>query len=162
MKLKDFKASVVVFILSLAGLRLPACGFYFPNNLLNGGDAAVLAAPVAHFERELERMDLTTNSFQSVITTNSFAKDSADAELADLKAAFEQIGTPTSTAEALIKAHQLERAKLESFEENLESGDRVEWNGTNYTHTWVPSSLPAPIPSLAPPPPAKIEKPFRR
>ena len=165
MKLKCFSAPVLVFIVCFAAFRLPACGFFFPNNLLNGGDDAVLAAPVAHFERELERMHLATNSFQAFITTNSYAKDSADAELVDLRAELGQMGTPVSTAETIIKAHKLERAKLQAFEEMIEYGDRVEWDGTNYVHVWIqppiPPPEPAPVlepnatnpPDLAPPPP---------
>ncbi|HTV40705.1 MAG TPA: hypothetical protein VMF08_09025 [Candidatus Sulfotelmatobacter sp.] len=143
MKLKIFSAPVLVLIICLAALRLPACGFFFPNNLLNGGDDAVLAAPVADFEREMERMHLATNSFRAFITTNSYAKDSADAELADLQKALTQMDTPVSTAKAIIKAHQLERAKLQAFEENMESGDRVEWDGTDYIHISISPPMPA-------------------
>lgn len=150
MKLKDFKAPALFLILCLTALRLPACGVFFPNNLLNGGDAAVLAAPVANFEQELERMHLATNSFHAVITTNTFAKDSTDAELSDLQAALKQMGAPASTAAAILRAHQLERARLQAFEENIEAGDRVGWDGTNYVHTWVPSSLPDPVQSSIP------------
>jgi photosystem II stability/assembly factor-like uncharacterized protein len=153
LKLKNFKAPAFFLIFCLAALRLAACGEFFPNNLLTGGDAAVLAAPVANFEQELERMHLTTNSFHAVITTNSFAKDSTDAELSDLQADLKQMGTPAPTAAAILRAHQLERAKLQSFEENIEVGDRVAWDGTIYVHTWIPSALPAPVPSSIPPAP---------
>ncbi len=153
MKLKHFRAPALFLIFCVAALRVLPCGVFFPNNLLNGGDAAVLAAPVANFEQELERMQLATNSFHAVITTNSFGKDSTDAESADLRAALKQMGTPASTAETILKAHQLERVRLQAFEENMEVGDRVEWDGTNYVHTWIPSSLPAPIPLSIPPAP---------
>src|ERR1035438_8835310 len=45
---------------------LSACGPNFPNNLLDGGDAAVLVAPVADFIGELQRMKLVESKFQAV------------------------------------------------------------------------------------------------
>ncbi|HUA65533.1 MAG TPA: hypothetical protein VME24_06780 [Alphaproteobacteria bacterium] len=157
MNLKNFEAPVLIFIVCLAAVRLSACGPDFPNNLLNGGDAAVLAAPVAQFESEMERMHLATNSFQAFITTNSYAHDSADTELADLLAALQQSGTPPSAAWNIIKAHQLERAKLQAYEENMESGDRDVWYGTNYVHVWIQvppptQAPPVPVPPMPAPP----------
>ena len=135
LNLKHFKAPVVFFIFCLAAFRLFACGDYFPNNLLSGGDEAVLAAPVADFQRELERMHLATNSFEAITTTNTYAKESADAELNDLRAALEKMDTPASDVEAIIKGHQHERGKLQAYEETIAS--------------WPPP----PLPGTAPPPP---------
>jgi photosystem II stability/assembly factor-like uncharacterized protein/tetratricopeptide (TPR) repeat protein len=156
LNLKHFRAPVLFLSVYLPAIRLSACGVNFPNNLLNGGDNALLAAPVANFEHEMERMHLATNSFQAFITTNSYARDSADAELADLRAALAQMRTPAPTAEAIINAHQRERAKLQAYEEYMESGDRVEWDGTNYVHVWIPAQYPPEPPATTAPPPVPV------
>lgn len=152
MKLKHFRAPALFLVIFSATLRLSACGDFFPNNLLNGGDDAVLAAPVADFENELERLHLATNSIRAIITTNTYAKESADAELSDLRAELAQMGTPASAAETIIKAHQIERGKLQAFEEDMESGDRVVWDGTNYVHVWISAQYPPLQPTLTLPP----------
>ena len=154
MKLKHFRTPAVFLAICLSAFRLTACGDFFPNNLLNGGDEAVLAAPVADFQKELERMHLATNSFRAIITTNSFAKDSADAELMDLRLELTQMRSPASMAETIIKGHQNERGKLRAFEDSIEDNDRVIWDGTKYAHVpiYLPISPPTAQTFPVPPP----------
>ena len=52
---------VPAFLLSVSPVL--ACGPWFPNNMLDRGDAAVLAAPVANFYHELDRMQIATPQF---------------------------------------------------------------------------------------------------
>jgi tetratricopeptide (TPR) repeat protein len=127
-------------------LRLPACGFYFSNNLLNGGDDAVLAAPIADFESELKRMHLATNSFQAITTTNSYAGESTDAELDDLQADLDRSGASRPAIKTVIEGHQLERRRLQSYLEDMEQwkiSGSVEWDETTSNYVRKPAG-PAP------------------
>ena len=67
--LRTFAAYGFLFLL-VAVLQNPgnlsACGPDFPNNLLDGGDAAVLVAPVTDFIGELQRMKLVESKFQAL------------------------------------------------------------------------------------------------
>src|SRR5208283_54452 len=59
LKLKKFRAAIFPAIIFFWGAgKTSACGPFFPNNLLDAGDQAVLQAPVTDFRRELERMKL--------------------------------------------------------------------------------------------------------
>ncbi|MGH7939882.1 MAG: hypothetical protein ACREFR_02270, partial [Limisphaerales bacterium] len=155
MNLRNSEALVVFFVVCLAAFRLSACGDFFPNNLLNGGDDAVLAAPVADFDHEMQRMHLGTNAFLAVTTTNSYAKESTDAELDDLRAALKKMDAPASTVDSILKAHQGERGKLQAYVETVESWPppppetvspgAPPMAGTNPTETPAPPNVP-PLP----------------
>src|SRR5438874_7471469 len=56
-------------LLSITAL---GCGPFFPNAMLDRGDEAVLAAPIANFFKELERLELPAAKFHAVQTTNDF------------------------------------------------------------------------------------------
>ncbi len=99
---------------------LPACGPFFPNNLLGGGDDAVLVAPVTDFVGELRRMKLVETRFQAVPVkdpqeSGGFAKQSATAELADLAAALSQARVPDDERERIRFAHEAARARFNQF-----------------------------------------------
>ncbi len=83
-----------------------ACGPWFPNNMLDRGDAAVLVAPVADFYTELERMPASPTSLRAVISTNSYAEETLLAELTDLRAVLRQAGK---------SSNDVERIALQSF-----------------------------------------------
>ena len=100
--------------------NLSACGPNFPNNLLDGGDAAVLVAPVADFIGELQRMKLVESKFQAVPLEGkddpaSFAAQAAAAELTDLVAALKKAKVPDEELERIRSAHDAARAKLSKF-----------------------------------------------
>lgn len=108
--------------------RLPACGPFFPNNLLEGGDAAVLVAPVTDFIGELRRMKLVETRFQAIPLKGDdsragFASQSAAAELADLTAALKQAKVPDAELERIRSGHQAARAKLGQFIADAEVWD---------------------------------------
>src|SRR5258708_835265 len=54
----------ILALLMAAAPSLSACGPFFPNHMLDRGDAA-LEAPYADFVSEIERMRLVTSSTQS-------------------------------------------------------------------------------------------------
>jgi len=97
-----------------------ACGPNFPNNLLDGGDAAVLVAPVTDFIAELQRMKLVESRFQAVSLNQedkqaSFAAQTAEAERNDLAAALKKAKVPDDEQERIRSAHQAARDKLNLF-----------------------------------------------
>ncbi len=97
-----------------------ACGPNFPNTLLDGGDAAVLVAPVTDFIAELQRMKLVESRFQAVPLNEqdkqaSFAAQTAAAELTDLTAALKKAKVPDAEQESIRSAHQAAREKLGKF-----------------------------------------------
>src|ERR1035437_2796235 len=107
--LQTFAACASLFLL-VAVLQNPgslfACGPDFPNTLLDGGDAAVLVAPVTDFIGELQRMKLVESKFQSVPLEGngspaSFADQAAAAELTDLAAALKRAKVPDSEVESI-------------------------------------------------------------
>jgi hypothetical protein len=110
------KAAYLAPILLLAASPLLlACGPFFPNNMLDRGDSAVLVAPVADFYRELDRMKFEVPQFQAMLTTNSYAEEATQNEIADLRAALKKAGKSTNEVEAVVKSHLAEREKLKGF-----------------------------------------------
>jgi hypothetical protein len=105
-----------VFIL-VSRETLPGCGPDFPNHLLDGGDAAVLVAPVSDFYAELTRMALVQSKFEAVPVqiASTFADQSADAETADLLAALERANVETNKIEKICVEHKEVRAALTKF-----------------------------------------------
>jgi LysM repeat protein len=111
-----------------------ACGPTFPNSLLDGGDAAVLVAPVAGFIEELRRMNLVETRFQAIPIQEeegraSFATQTAAAELTDLATALKKAKTPNDELERIRSAHQAAREKLSQF-----VADTDAWNNSR---PWV-------------------------
>jgi tetratricopeptide (TPR) repeat protein/LysM repeat protein len=103
-----------------------ACGPDFPNSLLDGGDAAVLVAPVADFIGELQRMKLVETRFQAIPLQGddrgaSLATQAAAAELTDLTAALKKAKTPDDELERIRSAHQAAREKLSKFVADTEA-----------------------------------------
>ena len=101
------------FLLSVSPVL--ACGPWFPNNMLDRGDAAVLAAPVANFYHELDRMQIATPQFTAVLSTNSYSDETLQTELADLRVALKKSGKSTNDIEQIVTAHLAERTKLQQF-----------------------------------------------
>jgi tetratricopeptide (TPR) repeat protein len=107
-------AVLALMLLSVA-LSAHACGPFFPNNLLGGGDAALLAAPVAEFGRELARMEIAAGRFEYVPATNGFPQATFDAELADLALALKKARVANEDAARIIEGHRLNRKRLGEF-----------------------------------------------
>lgn len=106
------------FISALLGAVLPsrACGPFFPNNLLSGGDDVFTAVPYANFRRELALLELAPARFNHVAPTNDdFALQTADAETIDLTAALRQAKIPDGEAVVTVVAYQKNRSKLNDY-----------------------------------------------
>ena len=100
--------------------KLFACGPFFPNNLLDEGDRAVLQPPLADFRGELERMKLVTK-LRAVppASGQSFHEQSAELELKDLSAALKREKVSSALATTIMQAHLAERMKLNRFLDEL-------------------------------------------
>ena len=114
MKSKSFKAALLA-PLFFSVSPLLACGPWFPNNMLDRGDQAVLVAPVANFYHELDRMQLSPPRFHAVTSTNSFAEETLQAEISDLRDALKRAHRSTNEIEQIVTGHLAERLKLQQF-----------------------------------------------
>ena len=102
-------AALGLALLCLAATNVRACCPSFPNNLLDLGDNAVLLAPVAEFERELERMKLAPARFHAKPTKDeqTHRKQSLDAEMADLSAALRRAKSRVANRNASASSTKL-------------------------------------------------------
>lgn len=89
-----------------------ACGPFFPNSLLDGGDSALLTAPVARFSSELARLELPAPKFKASITTNDYATETIEGELADLRKALKEADGPSTDVPDILHRYRIEREKL--------------------------------------------------
>jgi tetratricopeptide (TPR) repeat protein len=123
-----------------------ACGPNFPNEMLDRGDDAVLAAPIADFDRELERIHLLPANFHAVLTTNDYASQTIDAGLADLRAALRKTEMTKAERERIISNYQVARVQLASLH-----NAQVKVDDGVFTTESVPEQKPSePIPSAPP------------
>jgi len=149
LKAKNFSAAVffAVIISGFAGNAF-ACGPFFPNNLLDAGDHAVLQSPVADFQRELERMKLVTTRTRAVplAVGQKYFEQATETEMTDLAAAFTRQKISSAQAVVIMQAHLAERMKLNAFFKAQE-----EWNSF---HAWgsdangyheLPNTNPPPV-----------------
>jgi len=113
-------------ILTLAS-RARACGPDFPNNLLDGGDEALLVAPLADFAGELERMNLPPGRFAYVSATNGYEQLTVEAELNDLAAALRKAKVPGEESARIIGEHRKHRQQLSEYREACEKWDSRQW-----------------------------------
>lgn len=102
-------------LLCLAASPVRACGPDFPNHLLDSGDDAVLVAPTLRFGEELERMQLVQTRWRAVIAANDYPRETADAELADLKAALRKLKTSPEEIIRICDTHQVQRERLRQY-----------------------------------------------
>jgi hypothetical protein len=100
-------------LLVVAGISLTqafADAPWYPRVLLNKGDHAVLIAPQAIFHHEIRRMKLPPASLTAKPATDSYERQTAQAELSDLARALYGLGT--TEAEVIIAAHSAARDSL--------------------------------------------------
>ena len=118
MKSKNIKAAIFLAA-AISGFvgNAFACGPFFPNNLLDAGDNAVLQAPVADFQRELTRMKLVTAKTHAVPLADGqkFYDQSSAVEMTDLAAALKREKVSSEQATVIMQAHLGERMKLNAF-----------------------------------------------
>ena len=150
LNLKNSKAAGGCFILLgiIFSQATPAfaCGSNFPNEMLDRGDDAVLAAPIADFNRELERIHLLPANFTAVLTTNDYASQTTDADLADLRAALRKTELSKAERERIISDYQTARIQLSNVH-----GRSAKVDDGVYTTESVSQMPPAdPVPSAPP------------
>ena len=112
-------ALVAMAVLGCLGRPAFACGPFFPNSLLEGGDAGLLTAPAASFSSELARLPLPAAKFQASLTTNSYSAETIEGELADLRQALKAGDGPSTDVPDILHRYRLEREKLAKFREEL-------------------------------------------
>ncbi len=111
----NFRPNKVVSLLLVGGFSIGsvlACGPFFPNTLLNRGDAPLLAAPVADFSKELDLLNLPKGTFSANPPTNSYFDQTLEAELSDIRASLGLKMSPTRKRE-ILNAYEKARRQLE-------------------------------------------------
>lgn len=119
-------ALITLALLSAASITR-ACGPFFPNNLLSGGDEVLLTAPVANFRRELERLNLAPSRFDHIAATNGYEQQTFDAELADLAAALKRTKVSGEEAAPIVAAHRKNRDKLQRYRDEHAAWESKSW-----------------------------------
>jgi tetratricopeptide (TPR) repeat protein len=119
LKSKNHDVFTLTILIWAGASRLLACGPDFPNNLLDGGDAAVLTAPVLNFSRELERMKLVPARFEANPATNGYAPQTTEADLADLGAALRKAKVSPDEQERILKEYRAAREKVQKHQEEM-------------------------------------------
>lgn len=157
----SYKKSVVV-LLSIFGIAASkfavpvawADGGWYSRDLLEGGDAAVWAAPEADFADEMCRMNLAPSRFEAQLTGESHSVQTIDAESADLQAALKQRKIPAPRLDDILQAHQAARTKLADFVRALEQYRQSKRNHSGEDPDSTPEAEPKPpqFPSFAPVP----------
>lgn len=131
------------------------CGPFFPNNLLDDGDHAVLQAPIADFQSELALMKIKPAGPRAVSLADgqTYPGQSSAAEMSDLAAALKQAKVSNELATVIMKSHLAERMKLNAYLKQ-----RDEWSSfspgfftdTNGFYRALPNTNPPPaFPDIA-------------
>ena len=140
--------SILLGILFSQSVYTFGCGPDFPNQLLDRGDDAVLAAPTASFDRELQRMQLKPGSFVAVPATNDYANQTIEADLADLRSALRKTDLSKTAREEIVSNYETQRSKLASSPvaidaRSADSGNTTEQSTTGrIENVSVPMGLP--------------------
>ena len=155
MKSKKISAAILLAaVISGFAVNALACGPFFPNNLLDAGDSAVLQPPLGDFARELQRLKLPAPKARAVSLAEgqNYADQSADVEMTDLAAALKRKKIATAPATVILQAHLAERMKLNQFNAKYEewAGFREWVRGTNDEMQLIGSTNPPPeFPTIA-------------
>lgn len=114
--------------------------------MLDRGDEAVLAAPIADFNRELERIHLLPAKYQAVLTTNDYASQTVEADLADLRAALRKAELSKTERERIVSDYQVARGQLASARDAQLNVD----DGVANTESGLKQKSSNPVPSRLP------------
>lgn len=156
MKLKNSKKAagrifILLGILFSQSTPTLACGPYFPNEMLDRGDDAVLAAPIADFNRELQRIHLLPANFHAVLTTNDYASQTIDADLADLRAALRKTEFTKAEREQIISNYQVARMQLASLHAAPAKVDDGVYTTESVSEPKVSEPIPSALPNVSVP-----------
>ncbi|MCC6232718.1 MAG: hypothetical protein IT580_08745 [Verrucomicrobiales bacterium] len=110
-------ATALVVLLAAGLAPLIACGPYFPNSLIESGDASVLQAPTASFSQELRRLRLEPPARlpYTAATAESDQDATLDAEIADLRRALGQAGLSQESQAELVLDFSRRRADISAL-----------------------------------------------
>ena len=141
-------------LLGLALLLLPvrACGPWFPNTLLYGGDETLLEAPIVRFHRELDRIKVAPVSFRAVRAPQGRAGQTFASELSELRAALVRRHCSEREQERILAKFQQARQALQQHAKAVEDwqerqafrdSDEAPTPGPGFTAISIPDDLPA-------------------
>ena len=106
-----------------------ACGPFFPNMMLVGGDEPVFTAPVARFldevERIKDRLKIAAPSHPVLETTNDLTETTRSIDLADLRAALKKRGDDGAEVERVVAAYAEAREQLIAYGSSREQWSRA-------------------------------------
>lgn len=153
--------SAVLIVVLWAG-PLHACGPFFPNRVLLGGEDVVVDAPVAGFEVEVRRISpATPPRFKALplpeepwvwyaLMDEDYAKQTAAADIGDLEAALAAAKRPAKERETVAREYRAARQVLLDYAtaRAQEAAELAMW-GTKVTRT--PTRLEAPNPPTGAP-----------
>ena len=110
----NHKIRVIVMMVLLSAGVLQACGPSFPNRVLLGGDNAVLKAPVASFQKEIERIEPPVPTrFEAVVPSGGYYRQqTAVADVEDLKKALAEKGVSVRERTRIVAQYRAVREAL--------------------------------------------------
>ena len=118
-----------LLLLALGCSGALACGPFFPNMMLVGGDEPVFTAPVARFLDEVERikgrLKIAAPSYPVLETINDLAETTRSVDLADLRAALKKRGNDGAEVERMVSAYSEAREKLIAYNSAREQWSRL-------------------------------------
>lgn len=125
----------------LFSIRTFACGPDFPNNILYG-DAALLSAPVADFEKELRRIRLIPEKFEAQPATNGYANQTFETDVMELRLALKKGGHSSERIRDIVERYSVARQKLASYRSELEACEQFSGGFEQTPRPKVPMILP--------------------
>ena len=139
----------IALLLLLTTALAPACGPFFPNTLLDGGDRALLVAPLALFDQEIQRLLSAPPPANSGLS--SPGKDTVTVAAADLQAALQKTGMPLEQLTNLVNRYSQERTRLLKIEPKEAKAEEPKEEATEPAEAPSVPSVPS-APPPAPPP----------
>jgi tetratricopeptide (TPR) repeat protein len=127
-----------------------ACGPNFPNEMLDRGDEALLAAPIADFDRELLRIRPLPADIQASLTTNGpidYTGHTIEADVADLRGALRKAGLSKAEGERIVLNYQDARVMLARKRYSLAN---IDDSDNAATGAMPDAKSPDPAPGTAP------------
>jgi nucleoid-associated protein YgaU len=126
-KSNHYKTGISLLLLFNLGAYF---AFGYSDSFLVSGDSAMLAAPVANFRCEIDRIKLPAPEFHAVPVSNDLLSESNSAiEMADLRAALQKVNKPAADIERIVQSHLLEWNKLNGFNQAVAA---ARWQGSHY------------------------------
>ncbi len=123
--------------------RAVACSASFPNQMDGGvgtGDEALLQVPAGDFNREIKRLDLPACAL--VFTGGNSAADTAETDIADLRAALVAAGRSAADVTAIADPFAAVRVKMVEYAKAC-----ADWRERQGWRRWQRNAKPDPEPA---------------